>query len=69
MLKHETVDLAGFNSAVVLPFELRLKDFEIAMQDVYDFFFDVNTCFRRRDCRGLMTKSGQRSCRVYSPIC
>jgi hypothetical protein len=47
MLKHETVDLAGFNSAVVLPFELRLKDFEIAMQDVYDFFFDVNTLFQK----------------------
>lgn len=27
----------------MLPYELRIKDFEIAMQDVYDFFFDVNT--------------------------
>jgi len=26
-----------------LPFELRLSDFETAMQDVYDFFYDVNT--------------------------
>lgn len=34
---------AGFNPAATLPFELRLKDFELAMQDVYDFFFDVNT--------------------------
>ena len=25
-----------------MPFELRLKDFELAMQDVYDFFYDVN---------------------------
>jgi hypothetical protein len=25
-----------------LPYSLRLKDFEIAMQDVYDFFHDVN---------------------------
>jgi len=25
-----------------LPFGLRLKDFEMAMQDVYDFFYDVN---------------------------
>jgi hypothetical protein len=31
-----------FNSTAVLPFELRLRDFEMAMQDIYDFFFDVN---------------------------
>ena len=31
------------NKALQLPYELRLQDFEIAMQDVYDFFFDVNT--------------------------
>ena len=48
MLKHQTVDLAGFNEELVLPFELRLKDFEIAMQDVYDFFFDVNTLFLKK---------------------
>ncbi len=33
----------GFNECVFLPFELRLDDFRIAMQDVYDFFYDVNT--------------------------
>jgi hypothetical protein len=33
----------GFNSNVSLPFELRLEDFSLAMQDVYDFFFDVNS--------------------------
>ena len=26
----------------MLPFELRRQDFEMAMQDVYDFFYDVN---------------------------
>ena len=31
-----------FNSSATLPYELRLKDFEMAMQDVYDFFYDVN---------------------------
>jgi len=36
------VDEAKFNENAVLPFELRLKDFAIAMQDVYDFFYDVN---------------------------
>jgi hypothetical protein len=33
----------AFNSEAVLPFELRLEDFSLAMQDVYDFFFDVNS--------------------------
>ena len=32
-----------FNQQVVLPYQLRLLDFQLAMQDVYDFFFDVNT--------------------------
>jgi len=33
----------NFNVAASLPFQLRLEDFEIAMQDVYDLFYDVNT--------------------------
>ena len=33
----------NFNSNAQLPYELRLQDFEIAMQDVYDLFFDVNS--------------------------
>ena len=33
----------NFNEAVHLPYELRIQDFEIAMQDVYDLFFDVNS--------------------------
>jgi hypothetical protein len=32
-----------FNPSAELPYELRLDDFLVAMQDVYDFFFDVNT--------------------------
>jgi hypothetical protein len=32
-----------FNPSATLPFQLRLEDFEIAMQDVYDLFYDVNT--------------------------
>jgi hypothetical protein len=32
----------AFNQAGELPYELRLDDFAIAMQDVYDFFYDVN---------------------------
>ena len=37
-----TVDAASFNRELDLPFELRRQDFEMAMQDVYDFFYDVN---------------------------
>jgi hypothetical protein len=33
----------NFNLQAHLPFQLRLEDFEIAMQDVYDLFFDVNS--------------------------
>ena len=48
MVHRETVDATAFNSKVELPFELRLKDFEIAMQDVYDFFYDVNVLFQKK---------------------
>lgn len=33
---------AKLNGDAVLPFELRLEDYRLAIQDVYDFFFDVN---------------------------
>ncbi|SRR6266705_94606 len=36
------VDRDKFNPAATLPFELRTQDFELAMQDIYDFFHDVN---------------------------
>jgi hypothetical protein len=48
MLVRERVDRAKFNQEASLPYSLRLEDFEIAMQDVYDFFFDVNTLFFER---------------------
>jgi hypothetical protein len=37
-----TVDPTRFNRGLSLPYNLRLHDFHLAMQDVYDFFFDVN---------------------------
>lgn len=36
-----------------LPFSLRLDDFRAAAQDVYDFFFDVNTGLNARDLERL----------------
>jgi hypothetical protein len=38
-----TVQTTKFNAGAVLPYELRLQDFQMAMQDVYDFFYDVNS--------------------------
>lgn len=43
MLKRQKIKPGGFNEGAELPFQLRLKDFEIAMEDIYDFFHDVNT--------------------------
>ena len=43
MIQRNRVDSAAFNKLIELPFQLRLKDFELAMQDIYDFFHDVNT--------------------------
>jgi hypothetical protein len=43
--QREVVNREWFNPEIELPYELRLADFEIAMQDVYDFFFDVNSMF------------------------
>jgi hypothetical protein len=48
LAKKAEISAAAFNREVELPYELRRKDFEIAMQDVYDFFFDVNTLFERK---------------------
>jgi hypothetical protein len=31
-----------FNPDLALPYELRPQDFELAMQDLYDLFFDIN---------------------------
>jgi len=45
MLQRQKLDTARFNQSATLPYSLRLNDFEIAMQDVYDFFFDVNKLF------------------------
>lgn len=37
-----TLDAAKFNPGLDLPFQLRRDDFRSAVQDVYDFFYDVN---------------------------
>lgn len=42
-IRRNSLDAARFNSAATLPYELRIEDFRAAMQDVYDFFYDVNS--------------------------
>ncbi len=46
-------DPSKYNQEPSLPFELRLQDFEIAIQDVYDFFYDVNTLLSRKGLQRL----------------
>jgi hypothetical protein len=41
-ITRSSVDRKHLNSDAVLPYNLRLQDFEMAMQDIYDFFHDVN---------------------------
>ena len=52
-LSRNSVDASKFNRKAQLPYELRLKDFEMAMQDVYDFFFDVNSQLSKKGLQRL----------------
>lgn len=52
-MRPQTVDLAKFNRDFAYPYELRQIDFQVAMQDVYDFFFDVNTNLRAKGLERL----------------
>jgi hypothetical protein len=51
MARQQTVNSEHFNKRAKLPYGLRLKDFELAMQDVYDFFFDVNKLLLKKGLR------------------
>lgn len=50
-MKRQAVDASKFNRSADIPYSLRLADFELAMQDVYDFFYDVNSALLRRGLR------------------
>jgi hypothetical protein len=50
---HNIVEEAKFNQAARLPYELRLHDFQMAMQDVYDFFYDVNAHLGKKGLQRL----------------
>ena len=49
----EFPDLSKLNLDAELPYELRRDDFVLAMQDVYDFFFDVNTLLLNKGLKRL----------------
>jgi hypothetical protein len=48
-----TLILGEFNDQAALPFELRLEDFRMAVQDVYDFFYDVNSALLAKGLQRL----------------
>jgi len=49
----QLTDPNGFNAPRTLPYNLRLEDFQMAMQDVYDFFYDVNRFLASRGLERL----------------
>ncbi|HNS19684.1 MAG TPA: hypothetical protein PKH24_04255 [Sedimentisphaerales bacterium] len=52
-IARNTIDTTNFNTDAILPYELRLQDFQMAMQDVYDFFYDVNSLLARKGLQRL----------------
>lgn len=46
-------DPTKFNDDATLPYQLRLKDFELVIQDVYDFFYDVNVLLTSKGLQRL----------------
>jgi hypothetical protein len=52
-IERNAVEHTKFNKVARLAYELRLRDFEMAMQDVYDFFFDVNSYLAKRGLQRL----------------
>jgi len=53
MVTRAQPDSTRFNPSPELPYELRHADFELAMQDVYDLLFDINTALISRGLRRL----------------
>lgn len=53
MATRTRLDPAKFNAAIDLPFQLRLDDFRLAAQDVFDFFYDVNTSLQAKGLERL----------------
>lgn len=52
-INRNTVDLGKFNPSADYPYDLRPQDFQMAMQDTYDFFYDVNTLLANKGLHRL----------------
>ena len=52
-IPRQTFDASKFNPELELPYSLRQEDFGIVMQDVYDFFHDVNLLLAGRGLKRL----------------
>lgn len=52
-IRRRDVDTSKLNRHAELPYQLRLKDFEMAMQDVHDFFYDVNSLLANKGLQRL----------------
>jgi hypothetical protein len=52
-IQRNVVDQSNFNSDRDYPFALRIDDFRMAMQDVYDFFYDVNSHLEQKGLERL----------------
>jgi len=52
-ITRNTADPPKRNPDAALPYELRLQDFQMAIQDVYDFFYDVNSHLMAKGLRRL----------------
>ena len=52
-MSRNTVDTSLFNAEFLFPYELRQEDFQMAMQDVYDFYYDVNSLLIKRGLHRL----------------
>ncbi len=53
MPERATPKTDGFNPSAVLPYQLRTEDFSLALRDLYDFLFDVNSLLQSRDLSRL----------------
>ncbi|QNR50176.1 hypothetical protein [Pseudomonas chlororaphis] len=53
MVNKSVVRQEAFNRDAELPYQLRFSDFEHAMQDVYDFFSDVNSLLSGKGLKRL----------------
>lgn len=42
-IKRQSVDREAFNPDIELPYNLKIQDFENAMHDIYDFFFEIDS--------------------------